>query len=347
MKLVRVIRFGAVVFLLGSLPESMAGQQTEVASSQLSSPHAQFSSGALLEVAHRYWDKNYLINFGAAGSDDASPSHPVVTLYDRDGRLQREAVVWFKNATRVSISDVAVGKKGELVVAGGAMDQSGVIANFITLIGDDGRVSKTVRTTPFLPHRVCVAENGNVWAYGSDRSEQGERVETSLMLREYDFEKGQVKALLAKSELNPWGWTLSEGRYPEEFYLRCAGSKVGLYNGASSEWIEYDKSAQKLKIAKVAPLPPPSDVRIRGFALTESGQVFASMHYRTRNPVMSGLFKLEFGNDGVGHWMVVKGTFQPFRDGIGVGQLLGTDGTELIYTRGPEATTAYWSKIAK
>jgi hypothetical protein len=240
---------------------------------------------------------------------------------------------------------VAINRAGNLVVAGGTENQADVIANFIASIGNDGRVSRVIRTTPFLPIYVCAAEDGTVWSYGFDRDEEGKRVESSLMLRQYSFDKGQLRAMADKSTLNSSGWSLDRGRYPGDISLRCTSREVGLYNGSSGEWVQFDIAADKLRVEKVDPLPQPKEMRITGFALTEAGDVFVSLHGSSSDPPRSGLFRLEFNGAGVGLWVPVKNTVAAYLHGP-IERLLGTDGTDLIYTRDFDGT-AYWSQITK
>ena len=312
----------ALVAFLSSVvfPIHLLGQQSQNPSVQLAEPHHQAQFSALLNDGFRYWDKGYLVAYMI---DDLTPRKAAVVLYDREGRIAREGMVWFKDAESVRIDDAAVGSSGKLVVSGGTSGPAGVAANFIAAIDTTGQVSHVVRTTPFLPVYICAAEDGTVWSYGIDRDKDGKGIETSLRLRQYDLEKGQLRAMLDTSTLNSSGWTSPRGLYPGNIVLRCTSQKVGLYNGASGEWIEVDTATGKLKVAKVAPLPPPKDVRITGFALTESGEVFASMHHRSWNPPVSGLFQLRFDPSGLGRWIPVKGTLGPFLHGANVGRLLG------------------------
>lgn len=251
-----------------------------------------------------------------------------------------------KDADSVSITDAAVNRAGNLVVSGGAENQAGVIANFIASIGSDGRLSQVIRTTPFLPIYVCAAEDGTVWSFGIDRDEEGRGIEKSLRLRQYSLDKGQLRATLDVSTLNSAGWTLTQGRYPGEISLRCNSQKVGLYNGRSGEWVEFDFAANRLKVAKVNPLPSPKEIRITGFALTEAGDVFVSLHDRSSLPPRSGIFRLEFDSTGLGSWVPVKNTVGPYLHGGPIERLLGADGTDLVYTRDLDGV-AYWSKFAR
>jgi hypothetical protein len=128
--------------------------------------------------------------------------------------------------------------------------------------------------------------------------------------------------------------------------LRCNSQKVGLYNGRSGEWVEFDFAADKLKVAKVEPLPSPKTMRITGFAMTEAGDVFVSLHDTSSAKPHSGLFRLEFDSTGLGSWVPIKNTVGPYLHGGPIERLLGADGPDLVYTRDLEGT-AYWSKYTK
>ncbi|MFZ0770924.1 MAG: hypothetical protein WCA49_22435 [Candidatus Sulfotelmatobacter sp.] len=316
------------------------------ASGSLPEPHRQANVPGLSHTWNRIWDRGYLVSWGSIGSHEASPTEPSVVLYDRDGHIAREGIVWFKDAYSVSITDAAVNRAGNLVVSGGTENQAGAIANFIASIGTDGRLSQVIRTTPFLPIYVCAAEDGTVWSYGIDRDEEGRGIAESLRLRQYSFDKGQLMAMLDVSTLNASGWTLTQGRYPGEISLRCNSQRIGLYNGRSGEWVEFDFAADKLKVAKVEPLPSPKTMRITGFALTDAGDVFVSLHDRSGSPPRSGLFRLQFDSTGLGSWIPVKNTVGPYLHGGPIERLLGADGPDLIYTRDLDGM-AYWSKYTK
>ena len=201
------------------------------------------------------------------------------------------------------MSDAAVSRAGSIVVAGGTENAAGAIASFIASIGKDGHLSQVIRTTPFLPIYICAAEDGTIWSYGIDRDEDGRGIEGSLRLRQFSFEKGQIRAMLDVSTLNSAGWTLIRGQYPGELSFRCNTKEVGLYNGRSNEWVEFDIAANKIRVSKVKPLPSPKLIRITGFALTETGDVFVSLHDRSSSPPRSGLFRLEFDKAGLGSWI--------------------------------------------
>lgn len=335
-----------ILLSLVSSPSHLLCQSAKSTSGSLSKPYRHASIPGLLHTWHRIWDKGYLVSWGSIGSHEASPSEPSVVLYDRDGHIAREGIVWFKDAYSVSITDAAVNRTGGFVVSGGTQNQAGAIANFIASIGTDGRLSQVIRTTPFLPIYVCAADDGTVWTYGFDRDEEGRRVESSLMLRQYSFDKGQLRAMADKATLNPSGWVLDHGRYSGEISLACNSQEVGLYNGGSGEWLEFGFGTGKLKVAKVDPLPSPKTMRITGFAMSEAGEVFVSLHDRSSSPPRSGLFRLEFNSVGKGTWVPVNNTVGPYLHGGPIERLLGADGPDLVYTRDLDGI-AYWSKYTK
>ncbi len=343
MRDLRLVTFVLTVSSLVSSPAYVFAQHARPDATSLSEPHYQAKLPAPTNsYPFRYWDKGYFITYSI---DDASPSRPAAILYDQNGRIAREVYVWFKDAHSVSIGDVAVSRSGNIVVAGGTESPASAIANFIASIGDDGRVRQVIRTTPFLPAYVCAAEDGTVWSYGFDRDEKLEGVQGSLMLRQFSFDKGQLRAMLDKfTPKTPW-WP-THGHYAGEIDLRCTSDKVGLLNGGAGEYVEFDVSTNKLTISEIEPLPPVHETQISGFALTESGDVFVSLRDRSSKPPRSGLFRLSFAASALGKWVPVKDTIGPYLNGAKVGQLLGTDGSELIYTRDLDGT-AYWSKFTK
>jgi hypothetical protein len=183
-----------LVSVLTTLGASAQGPRS--ASGSLSEPLRQASIPGLIQTWNRYWDKDYLVSWGSLDGWEASPTQPSVVLYDRDGHIAREGIVWLKDARSVSIADVAINRAGDLVVNGGTENEAGTIANFIAAVGKDGHLGKIIRTTPFMPIYICAAEDGTVWSYGIDRDEDGRGIEASLRLRQFSFDKGQIRAML-------------------------------------------------------------------------------------------------------------------------------------------------------
>ena len=331
-----------IVFFLGLDPVSFC--QSTDSPAPLAGPYQQAQFPALLQGGFQRWDHGYLVTHAWTGTLETSPSKPGVVVYDQNGQIAREAIVWLDGARTVSVGDAATTKSGRLVVSGGAVNQEGVITNTIAEIGRNNRVHRVIRTTPYMPAYVCALEDGTVWSYGVDRDERLAGIENSLRLRQYSFEKGQLHALLDTTRLSPSeGWLLEHGRYPGEINFRCNSKTVALYNAASSQLIEVDLQTNAMKVTNVVPLPPPPAFQITGFALTESGALFASFYDRSAKPAMSGLFKLSRDNAGDAKWLPVENTVGAYLHGSPIQRLLGADNDGLVYTSLQDGKM-FWSK---
>jgi hypothetical protein len=292
----------------------------------------------------KYWDKGYLITWAWEGLNyDVSPDKPAVELYDQNGNA-KAADFWLEGSIRVGVHHAATTEAGKVIVSGGARTKDGKAVFYIAEIGD-GAEKRVIRTNPFAPVYICGGANETVWAYGFERDEEGNGVPSGLMLRQFSFEKGQLKAMLGSNEVAP-GWDLPEGKYLGEVNLRCNANSVVLYNAHSSQLVRFDVKKNTLKITSVDPLPPPSKLRITGFALTDLGDIFASFHDRAHSQPMSGLFHLAFDAGGNGKWMPVPGTVGLYRRGSPIERLLGADGDSLVHTRDADGNI-HWSKYNK
>jgi hypothetical protein len=311
----------------------------------LAQPHHQLRLQTVAsDGGFRYWDKGYLLAWSQNGSSSVSPNAPAVMMYDQDGN-EKSAYVWFEGAARVGVASAAITSSGKLVVSGGMRTPDGIVAFYIAEIGEDGRMTRVIRTSPFVPVYICGGQDNTVWSYGFERDENGRRVESGPMLRQFSFENGQLQAMLSFSNLDP-EWRLPEGKYPGEVSMRCNADRVVIYNGRASQWVQFDLTTKALSIRQVDPLPPPSKLRITGFAMTDDGDVFASFHERSKTIPMSGLFQLTFEAVGAGTWTPVPGTVGPYLRGSPIARLIGTDGRSLIHTRAQKGEL-YWSRYEK
>ena len=302
----------------------------------------------IVEAQFHYWSNGHLVTFDSPPV--MVPNKAGVVLYDRHGTVAREAIVWLEGAKSVSLTDVAVSRSGNLVVGGGTTSSEGAIANFIAEIGSDDRVHRVVRTSPFVPWRLCAVDDGTVWAYGNDRDASLSLVENAPRLRQYSFDKGRLQAMLDTSALPDAQssrdvWRLSQGRYLGELNLRCNSKMVVLYNGGTGDLVKYDLQKNTMTVSKVAALPAERTFRITGFALTDSGEMYASFH-NVENPkaAVSGLFHLEDDNGGSGYkWAAVPGTVGVYLKDSPIQKLWGADGDKLVFSRAKDGRL-YWTK---
>lgn len=331
-------RLNIVMLICVSISEYAAGQQMKPVDGFME-PHQKGRYSSMMQGGWKYWDKDYLVTWAPDGiSLDISKDKPAVMLFDRTGQA-KEAYFWLDGASRVGVSYAAVTRSGKVVVSGGSRNKEGAVAFYIGEISAGHQ--RVIRTSPFAPVYTCSGEDDTVWAYGFDRDNEGNRVASGPMLRQFSFDKGQLKATLLISQLSS-GWELPEGSYPGQVSMRCNSNVLAIYNARANELVRLDFKSNALTIAKVDPLPDPSKIRITGFALTDSGDVFASFHDRSKSQPLSGLFQLVFDDAGNGRWTAVPGTVGPYRHGSPIGRLLGADGTSLVHTRDAD-DDVYWS----
>lgn len=346
----RAARWTLVVLAVGSLlffePWSIAqGEPTAQADLFQSANHADFP--AVLQAGFRNWSNGYLITIGAPPF--MVPDKPGVILYDRNGAVARQATVWLDGATTVSLTDAAVSSSGTLVVAGGTSNKDGAIANFVAEIGSDDKIHRLVRTTPFVPTYVCALDDGTVWAYGFERNASMTMVENAPRLRQYSFEKGSLQALLDTTALpdaqnSRSTWRLPHGGYLGVINLRCNSKMVVLYNAGTGDLVEFDLRKNALKLTKVTGLPADKTFHITGFALTDSGEIFASFHDASNvKAIVSGLFRLRRDDSGGAKWVAVPGTVGTYLKDSPIHKLWGADGDSLIFSRLRDGRL-FWSK---
>lgn len=342
-------RKSSVFFVLAWLlieGAAITGQE-KGASPHLGKAYQQAQFNVLLQGGFQYWQNGYLVAWGMNRSIEGSPTRAAVYVYNKYGQIVREAVVWLDGAELVSVTAAAIGPSGKLVVSGGAQNPAGAISTYIAEIGKDDHVSRVIRAAPYSARRLCAAEDGTVWTYGMDRDNRLADIPSSLRIRQFSFEKGQLRAMLDTSTFNPEGWVLDLGRFPDDVSLRCNAKTVGLYNSVTGDLVEVDTKSGTMKITKVATLPIESDTvdfYLSGFALTESGEIFASYVDRREKPVMSGLLHLiRDGSKGTAKWVPVEGTVGPYLRGSPIQRLLGAESDDLVYTSLRDGKM-YWSK---
>ena len=334
-----------LVFAMG-LALALRAEDGPTAAPPLSEVSNQGNFPATLQGGFRYWSNGNLIAFNM----EMVPNRAGVALYDRDGAVAREATVWLEGARSLSLTNVAVSPSGNLVVSGGTTNNEGVIANFIAEIGSDDRVRRVVRTSPFVPWNLCALDDGTVWAYGFDRDASGNMAEHALRLRQYSFDKGRLQAMFDPSALPDAQasrdiWGLIQGGYPGVVNLRCNSKIVVLYNARTGDLLEYDLQKKQMVINKVTALPADLTFHITGFALTDSGEMFASFHDASnRKAAVSGLFHLEHDNGGSGYkWVAVPGTVGVYLKDSPIHRLWGADGDKLVFSRTLDGRL-YWTK---
>lgn len=177
----------------------------------------------------------------------------------------------------------------------------------------------------------------------------GYLIATAPRLRHYSFEKGQLEALLDPGSLpdaqtSREMWRSIQGRYVGAINLQCNSKTLAFYNAASGDLFEYDLKTSILNLTKIASLPDVKVFQITGFALTNSGDIFASFYDRSNvKAVVAGLFQLVRDSSGGAKWVAVPGTTGRYRETPPIQKLWGADGESLVFSRSKDGRL-YWTK---
>jgi hypothetical protein len=314
-----------------------AQTQTQSPGTSLSTPHYQADFTPVIPngVHSISWDKGHLVSFPVGELKE------LVTFYDRTGKPLFENWLPFDHAAKTYVQHAVATGSETLIVAASLIDADGASADVIAEVAN-GTIRRAIRTSPFYPLKVCSTGNGIVWAYGKelDDSRTTEPRQDYPMLREYSFEKGQLRSALDRTTVRP-PKGIPVGGARQEVQLRCNAQKVVLINGASGELVQYDLSSSQVGRWGIAPLPGAADFKnITGAALTDSGKIYVSTYDAPGQDSLTRILQLIPNTSGMTDWITV--TAAPKSDFL---FLLGSDGEDLVYARGPNKPTLFWSEV--
>jgi hypothetical protein len=291
-----------------------------------------------------YWERNYLVY--------VPPRDYVrVDLYDKD-KFRSSVKISIPGSNDTRLFDATVTEDGRLIVSGCYWPEKQPIHCFVGVANADGHISPMVDTGKFSPMQVTTCDGASVWAMGRLRSgpyfDRDAWDEPYPILREYRLTDGKmVASALERTTFAHWPPPASYGHDHPDLTMRCSGKILGIYEGASDEWIEHDLSTNKLRRWKLPKqdhpwaeqdkdgkiLPKPDvQTRLSGIAMLDSGEVYASFRQRNTNQAKVGLYRLEKSGDR-GEWIALDGTVGPANEPGALGQLNGTDGKHLVYSR--------------
>src|SRR5262245_6348784 len=95
----------------------LLGQHKPMSPTSLTPAYHQGEFPAILNASFNNWENGYLVVYGLNGTVEATPSKPVVQVYDKTGTIAREAVVWFDHAKLITVTGAAVNRFGKLFVS--------------------------------------------------------------------------------------------------------------------------------------------------------------------------------------------------------------------------------------
>ncbi len=112
------------------------------------------------------WDRNgYLIHHHAS----ADPQ-PLIWVYTAEGQLigHVSPARALRDARRISLKDVAVTKRGTILVATTVRSKKDALASALLEFDLQGKLERIIKTDPFVPHRIALDGDGNMWMFGYD-----------------------------------------------------------------------------------------------------------------------------------------------------------------------------------
>ena len=280
---------------------------------------------------YRVWDRKYLV----AWTHESSATSASVALYDAEGNLVREVIVWLADSTKVQINSVAVTVSDLLVVAGAAANADRSVAYFLATFDQSGEIKDVIRTNPFVPLRVCTTDNGDLWAYGWDK-EGG----AYNMLRRFSSSKGEMNGVLNRTSV-PRKIQVTRN----DIFLRCAGTRIYLYMGPTEELVRFDTVTNELLRSRWKSTPERADVT--GFAVNDAGEMLASFADRhLPKGKRAGIFLFKQTIAGEGRWTPAQGMDLATRSDPKPFDLLGSQGNDIVYlaTTPPLRATVNWAR---
>ena len=321
---------------LSSSPASVAPPQTLPAGLHAPTYQADFTPVVANGVHAVSWSKGHLVGFSVGELKEP------LALYDRTGKSLFQSFLPFDNAAKTYVQDAAATSSETVIAAASVVNRDGASADIIAEIAN-GSILRAIRTSPFYPLKICATGNGTVWAFGKelDDSRAAEPRQDYPMLREYSFDKGQLRSALDRTTVRP-PKGVPVGGASHEVQMRCNTQKVVLINGATRELVEYDLPSNRVGRWTIAPLPAGADFKhITGAALTDSGEIYVSMYDAPRKDSLTRILQLIPGASGTAEWTTVSAI--PGEGNWFV--LLGSDGDNLVYARGRSSPTLFWSKV--
>jgi hypothetical protein len=311
--------------------------------SNMPAPNSSTAYDPFFGEGRAYWERDSLVY--------VDPHSPRVELYDKDKNVAsvKAAIPGYSGLT---LSDATVTPDGHLIISGcSRADVGGKIHCFIGLAGRQGRVSPIVDTGRFAPRTISTCDGETVWAMGWLRAPpyfDREGNEPYHVLRLYRLRDGKiVDSELPRRSFAHWPIA---GFGSPELTMQCRGSILGIYEGVSNEWIEYDAARSQLTRWKLPgvthhftnsnnngkQLPSPIHVTfITGVAMLDSGTVYASFGHVARDGSARrtmGLFQLKKSGERAS-WAPVAGAQGTGGEQGAFDELTGTDGKNLVYSR--------------
>ena len=208
------------------------------------------------------------------GSGLGFQDHSSVALFvDAQGSPTPIALT-IPDATEVHIRDVGHRSGEAFVLIGWAADRDKRIVNFLALVLSGNQPTKIVRTDPYAPMRLGVAQDGSFWTYGSEQTAPGHLSNTDAgMIRHFDASGNPIGSYLPQSSIDK-----KEDLRPGFTNFAVASNRAGWYEGNARFYFEIaDGNVHKYPAIPESACDVSTNPRgAYGLALTDNGGVFVS-----------------------------------------------------------------------
>jgi hypothetical protein len=298
-----------------------------VATHELPSPHHVQDFSRVFQRGQNFpaFANGYLISWKTKSSADVPAN---VTLWNRDGVIERSARVWLAGAKSMDLSHVSATPDGEIVAAGYAVLERGSVTYFVAKTDRSGKVARVAQTNPFVPLLVCAAADGTVWSLGRDLGKD-DADEDYGILRQYSLTAGQLRELLPRQS---FGSGQSPVRGRRTAFLRCSDNGVVAYVNSTHEYFEILDSGETVRRFNVEP-PQRGSNRVESLAVLTDGSVFASIGDPGNEPRRRVCELQKDEGQRTASWAAVPGVGQSPEEALlepPYGMLFGADGDSLV-----------------
>ncbi len=192
-------------------------------------------------------DRGYLISFAPHSTSAILPNLTVVPPQGDP----RKVVVWADQTAAMSIYDAAVAPSGEIVLATQALSQDDQRAWALWVLDKNGSVIRQIRTHPFVTRHLAVSDRGEIWALGVDHAAVEAKSDYNIV-RRYDLMGNSLGAYLPRSgfatQMDP---AKDIGGGTPFSQVLASPSKVAVFIGQTSEWVEFSSDGKYLSRSKL------------------------------------------------------------------------------------------------
>ena len=249
------------------------------------------------------------------------PGQPQVLVYSQSG-LALPISISFPDSTTVSVEGVAAVNGGPgALISGSAWSQSGQLATFLAWVDNTGKVTKVIRTNPYLATRICFAPDGSIWTFGVN----AENVQADDELVRHFQPDGTLAGKYALK--SSFGIKRNPARMNQlgSPFIGVSKDRVGVFSANANQWLEFGFDGQMLGRWTVQ--PPPA-LKLDG--TSSKPLTVPSLVFRNDNSVYawldggtnSGIYVLDKSGP---RWVKVSNI-----DSRSFAGLFGTQGAELL-----------------